>query len=122
MTKELELDIANRYNIIALIFFIPYIIFEFPGTPLARIVGPRLFLGGICTLWGIVMLCFGFVNNWGQLAGLRVLLGVFEAGYFPACIFLLSTYYTRFEVQKRFALFYLIATTASAFAAVSILC
>lgn len=102
MSKELELT-GNRYNIIALIFFIPYVIFEFPGTVLTRFLGPRVFLGGICTLWGIVMICFGFAKNWGQLAGLRVLLGVFEAGYFPACVYLLSTYYTRCELGRRIA-------------------
>jgi len=100
MTKELKLNIGNRYNIIALLFFIPYIIFEFPGTVFARIIGPRAFLGGICTLWGIVMICFGLANTWGQLAGMRVLLGVFEAGYFPACVYLLSTYYTRCELGR----------------------
>jgi MFS family permease len=97
MTKDLDLRVSNRYNLVALIFFVPYVIFEFPGTVFARIVGPRIFLGSICMLWGVVMIGFGFVTNWHQLLGLRVLLGVFEAGYFPACIYLLSTYYTRCE-------------------------
>lgn len=37
----------------------------------------------------------GFVKNWTALAGLRVLLGVLEAGFFPSCVYLLSTWYTR---------------------------
>lgn len=100
MTRDLQLNIDNRYNLVALMFFIPYVVFEFPGAVFARLIGPRIFLGSICTLWGIVMLCFGFVTNWGQLVGLRLLLGLFEAGYFPACIFLLSTYYTRCEWKR----------------------
>lgn len=95
MTKELGLNIGNRYNLIALIFFIPYIIFQFPGTILVRTLGVRVFLGGIALLWGVVMLCFGFVTNWKQMLGLRVLLGLFEGGFFPACIYLISTWYVR---------------------------
>lgn len=97
MTKDLHLSVENRYNLVALTFFIPYLIFEIPGTVLGRVIGPRLFLGGSCVLWGIVSICIGLVQTWEQLVGLRVLLGLFEAGYFPVCVYLLSTYYTRCE-------------------------
>lgn len=50
MTKELGLNIGDHYNLIALIFFIPYIIFQFPGTILVRTLGVRVFLGGIALL------------------------------------------------------------------------
>lgn len=96
MTRELHLNVGNRYNIVALVFFVTYILFELPGAVLARTVGIRIFLGSICTLWGVVMMCcFGVINTWEQLAGLRVILGFFEAGFFPACVYLLSTWYTR---------------------------
>jgi len=49
------------------------------------------------------MIGMGFVKTWGQLSGLRVVLGVLEAGYFPSCVYLLSTWYTRFEVHKRYS-------------------
>ena len=29
------------------------------------------------------------------MAGLRVILGILEAGFFPGCVYLLSTWYTR---------------------------
>ena len=48
------------------------------------------------------------------MLGLRVILGVLEAGFFPGCAYLLSTWYTRFELQKRNAVFYLIGSMASA--------
>lgn len=50
-----------------------------------------------------------------MLAGLRVILGALEAGFYPGCVYLLSTWYPRFELQKRNALFYLIGSTASGF-------
>ncbi|KAJ6153679.1 hypothetical protein N7470_006638 [Penicillium chermesinum] len=59
-----------------------------------------------------------FVKNWGQLVGMRVLLGVLEAGYFPGSVYLLSCWYTRYDVQKRFSIFYLIGCVASALAGI----
>lgn len=54
------------------------------------------------------------MKKWDQILGLRVILGVFEAGYFPGCAYLLSTWYTRYELQKRNAVFFLIGIMASA--------
>lgn len=48
------------------------------------------------------------------MLGLRIILGVLEAGFFPGCAYLLSCWYTRFELQKRNAVFYLIGSMASA--------
>jgi MFS family permease len=45
----------------------------------------------------------------------RVLLGLFESGFFPAATFLLTTWYCRFEVQTRMAVFFSAASLASAF-------
>jgi hypothetical protein len=39
---------------------------------------PSLFMGGIVTAWGIVMTCHGFVHNFQELCGVRILLGLFE--------------------------------------------
>lgn len=65
--------------------------------------------------WLIKNLAFGFAPNWNVLAVLRVILGALEAGFYPGCVYLLSTWYPRFELQKRNALFYLIGSMASGF-------
>jgi MFS family permease len=61
---------------------------------------------------------FGFVKTWQVMAVLRVLLGALEAGFYPGCVYLLSTWYPRYELQKRNAVFYLIGSMASAFAGI----
>lgn len=33
--------------------------------------------------WGSVMIGMGFTHNWAALAACRVILGLFEAGFFP---------------------------------------
>lgn len=99
MAVELEL-IGFRYSIITLVFFITYVIFQFPATIIIKKLGPRFFLTLVTLLWGSVMIGMGFVHNWRTLAGLRVILGIFEAGFFPGSVYLLSTWYIRYEVQK----------------------
>ena len=64
------------------------------------------------------MICFGFVKVWTSLIALRLILGVFEAGFFPGCAYLLSCWYPRYELQKRNAAFFLIGSLASAFSGI----
>lgn len=61
---------------------------------------------------------FGFCKTWTQMIPLRLVLGIFEAGFFPGCAYLLSCWYPRYELQKRNAVFYLIGSMASAFAGI----
>jgi len=118
MTVDLKLAINNRYNLITLIFFIPYVLFQPPATVVLRKVGPRRFLAAIVVFWGATMIGFGFCPDWSTMMGLRVILGVLEAGFFPGCAYLLSTWYPRYDLQKRNAVFYLIGSMASAFSGI----
>jgi MFS family permease len=114
MLVDLKLTVGARYSLITLIFFIPYVLFQPPATVVLRKLGPRVFLSAITVCWGATMIGFGFVNDWTVMLGLRVILGVLEAGFFPGCAYLLSTWYPRYELQKRAAAFYLIGSMASA--------
>lgn len=49
------------------------------------------------------------------MAGLRAILGGLEAGLFPGSVYLLSTWYPRYELQKRNSVFFLIGSVASGF-------
>jgi MFS family permease len=64
------------------------------------------------------MICFAFVKVWTSLIALRLVLGIFEAGFFPGCAYLLSCWYPRYDLQKRNAVFYLIGSMASAFSGI----
>ncbi|PVG02494.1 MFS general substrate transporter [Serendipita vermifera] len=115
MAKDLGLTIGTRYSIITVIFFVPYIIFELPSNIVVRRVGAAPWLGTIALLWGSVMLGMGFVKHWWQLAICRALLGLLEAGFFPACAYLISTWYIRREVQKRMTGFYMLSVVVGGF-------
>lgn len=51
----------------------------------------------------------------GQLIAIRLLIGVFEAGFYPTALFYLSTFYTRFDLAVRIGLFYGQYAVAGAF-------
>lgn len=124
---NLELDLnkpfpagstVSRYSVVTLVFFITYTLFQPPSTVIIRKIGPRMHLSSITTAWGAVMIGMGFSKDWETLAGMRVLLGVLEAGFFPSCVYLLSTWYTRFDVGKRYSVFYMLGSAASACAGI----
>ncbi|KAF1995226.1 MFS general substrate transporter [Amniculicola lignicola CBS 123094] len=115
MNTDLRFDIGDRYSIALLVFFITYFLFELPTTLLLRPIGPRNLLNGLAISWGAVMVGMGFVNDWRLIVVCRMLIGVLEAGFLPCCMFLLSTWYMRFEIQKRMAGWYLINLFVSAF-------
>ena len=75
--------IGSRYSIIVLVFFLTYTLLQPLATVVLRKVGPRIFLPSITVLWGITMICSGFVVTWLQMIPLRLVLGIFEAGFFP---------------------------------------
>ena len=57
MQKELGMNASNNgYSIISLVFFVTYTLFQIPATVIIRTLGPRIFLAGIVTLWGGVMI------------------------------------------------------------------
>ncbi|KAJ5370289.1 MFS general substrate transporter [Penicillium cataractarum] len=114
MDKELRLK-GTQYSTIAVSFFPPYICLQIFGPILVRKIGPTRYLSGVCFLWGAVMLSAGFVKKWTEMVGIRVIIGALEAGFFPASVYLISTWYTRYDIQKRYAIFYLLGCVASAF-------
>lgn len=105
-----------------------------PSNMLLSILKPRIYLPTVVIIWGAVSpnlwrvtarhlpLTFpqvsgstGFSNSWAGLVAARFFTGATEAPYFPGCIFLLSSWYTKAELPSRIAIFYLGYTLASAF-------
>ncbi|KAL9712047.1 hypothetical protein Ac2012v2_005123 [Leucoagaricus gongylophorus] len=115
MDRDLELSKGSRYSIVSFVYFIPYTILQFPSTAILRKLGVSNWLTFCVVSWGAVQLAMGFVPSWEHLALCRVLLGAFEAGFFPALVFVITTWYTRHEVQKRLGAFYLVSILTGGF-------
>ncbi|CAG8026716.1 unnamed protein product [Penicillium olsonii] len=95
-----------QYNYALFIFFIPYILCEVPCNLIMKKLAPSTWISGIMAAWGCVTIGQGFVKSWSALMACRFLLGVFEAGFLPGCVYLISTYCKRFELQWRLNLFF----------------
>ncbi|KAI0466118.1 major facilitator superfamily domain-containing protein [Xylaria cf. heliscus] len=116
--QGLEEDLSmtgNDYNIALFIFFIPYILFEVPANIMIKRLAPSTWLSLIMVLWGITTIGQGLVRNIQGLIATRFLLGLFEAGVFPGCAYLISMYYKRFELQWRMSVFFCAAILAGGF-------
>lgn len=64
MLADLQLTVDNRYSLITLIFFVPYVIFQPLATVVIRKVGPRRFLSPIVVFWGATMIVSFFILFW----------------------------------------------------------
>ncbi|TPX11648.1 uncharacterized protein E0L32_007627 [Thyridium curvatum] len=119
MQQDLGLNIGNRYTVVVLVFFVAYIILTLlhrKNLVLPK-VGAANWLSFLGISFGAILIGMGFTYSWQTMAVCRVLLGVFEAGFLPGCTYLITCWYTRFEVGKRLSTFWLVSVIASGFAA-----
>lgn len=63
---------------------------------------------------GVITMCMGFVNSYQTLYGLRILLGLSEAGLVPGIIYVTSMYYRRHEFQRRLSFVFVATSLAGA--------
>ena len=75
------------------IFFLGYFIFEVPSNMMLRKVGARRWIARIMLTWGIISACMLFVKTPMQFYVARFLLGVAEAGFAPAIMYLLTLWF-----------------------------
>ncbi|KAH7113331.1 major facilitator superfamily domain-containing protein [Dendryphion nanum] len=118
LQTDLDLGVGNRYTIIVMIFFVGYILFEIPSNLVLPRVGPANWLAFLGVSFGSILIGTGFVRHWGTLVACRLLLGITEAGFLPGCTYLITCWYTRFEVGKRMSLFWILSVIASGFSAI----
>ncbi|PGH05375.1 hypothetical protein AJ80_08343 [Polytolypa hystricis UAMH7299] len=114
LEKDLNMS-GHDFNIALFIFFIPYILLEVPSNLILKNVAPSTWLSVIMFGWGVVTVCQGVTESYTGLIVCRCLLGAFEAGFVPGCIYLISMYYKRHELQLRFNFWFSASILAGAF-------
>ncbi|KAG2353815.1 MFS nicotinic acid transporter Tna1 [Suillus spraguei] len=129
-----QLDLTgDRFNIALIMFIIPYCLFECPANLVLKVFRPSRWLPGINLVWGWLCAPFSpdtlillkkpisrtlmaFVKTYPQLVGVRICLGITEAGLFPGVV-----YYLTFGIRDTcyntevIGLFFGAATVAGAF-------
>ena len=100
MLKDLSMSDA-AFATGAGIFFIGYFFFEVPSNVLLKKFGARMWIARIMISWGVISACMIFVKGQWSFYGLRFLLGLAEAGFFPGVIFYLTLWYpSRFRSTR----------------------
>jgi len=94
------------------IFFIGYFIFEVPSNLALEKFGASRWIARIMVTWGIISALMAAVSGVWSFYGLRFLLGVAEAGFFPGIILYLTYWYPA-EYRARFLAAFAIAVPVS---------
>jgi D-galactonate transporter len=84
---------ASAFGFGAGIFFVAYFFFEIPSNLILERFGARRWIARIMFTWGLVSGAMAFVTGEWSFIGLRALLGVAEAGFFPGIIFYLTLWF-----------------------------
>ena len=105
---------ATVYGLGAGLFFIGYAFCEVPSNLLMLRFGPKRWLARIMFTWGLLAMAMMFVRTPYQFYGLRLLLGIAEAGFFPGVVYYLTLWFpTRMRARavSRFYIAFPLAST-----------
>ena len=92
MNKALGLS-AAIFGIGSGIFFLGYFLFEVPSNLILEKVGARRWIARILITWGIISGVTALVTGAWTFLGIRFLLGLAEAGFYPGIILYLTWWF-----------------------------
>ncbi|SMR50892.1 unnamed protein product [Zymoseptoria tritici ST99CH_1E4] len=97
----------DQFSNLALIFYVSYLVLEFPHGYGMQKLPTAKYLGTMVFLWGVVVTVTSACTSYGALVATRVLLGVFESAVAPSLILITGMWYKRHEQPPRVGLWYL---------------
>jgi ACS family tartrate transporter-like MFS transporter len=104
MNADLGLS-ATEFGIGAGLFFVGYIALEVPSNLILHRVGARVWIARIMITWGMLAAAMGFIQGEWSYYGVRLLLGVAEAGFVPGIILYTTLWFPRKARARIVALF-----------------
>lgn len=96
----------NQFNVGLQIMSTGIVVFEIPSNVILQKIGARYWLSAQIFLWSIVAIFQSFSTNYSQYVGTRLLLGVFESGYIPGSLYIISVWWKRSELSLRHSIFF----------------
>lgn len=103
----------SQYSWLSALFYLGYLVFQLPNNYFLQKFPIGKYLGVLLFCWGIVTIGTAFCKNFVQLSILRVFLGLFEAGTYPALLIIFNTMYRRSEQSACFGFLYVCNGLAS---------
>jgi MFS family permease len=87
------------------VFFIGYFLFEIPSNLILAKVGARRWIARILITWGIISGLTAFIWNEWSFYGIRFLLGLAEAGYYPGIILYMTWWFPSYYRSRMMGIF-----------------
>lgn len=107
---------SKDYAIVLTVFSLAYAVFEVPSNwVMKHYIRPSVWLACLLGCWGVVTLGFAGVHNYAQVLSLRLMIGIFEAGFFPGIVYVITIWYRHNERSLRIALVIAFCNLAGAF-------
>ncbi|KZT68578.1 MFS general substrate transporter [Daedalea quercina L-15889] len=103
---------TNQYNWLGTIFYISYLVFEYPQNlalqrfPVGKWLSVNIFI------WGTAMACHAACKDFGGLLACRFVLGICEGSVTPGFMVVTSMFYTRKEQTLRVGYWFMMNGTA----------
>ncbi|WWC66764.1 uncharacterized protein I206_100669 [Kwoniella pini CBS 10737] len=97
---------GQEYSLLTSLFYIGYLVAEYPQAWLSQRYHIGRFLGIIMFVWGGILMCTAATHKFADIAAVRFFQGVFESALTPAYIIVTGMWYTRREQPFRVAIWY----------------
>ncbi|KAF4974315.1 hypothetical protein FZEAL_8765 [Fusarium zealandicum] len=104
-TKDIGAQ-PDHLNEAVSLFFVTFVVLQPVSAAVGRYAGARHWIPIMMFCWGVVTIGQAFIKGRGGLLATRLLIGAFEAGFYPTAVAYLSSFYPRFDLGVRLALFY----------------
>ncbi|KAH7093496.1 putative pantothenate transporter liz1 [Paraphoma chrysanthemicola] len=100
MKEDLSLY-GNQYNYIIVSWTIGYIVGQWPSNIILTRVPAHIWIPFQEVGWTVFTFALAGAKSYEALLGLRFVVGLFEAGYWPALYYVLGSWYNKRELGKR---------------------
>ncbi|KAL4812139.1 major facilitator superfamily domain-containing protein [Aspergillus spinulosporus] len=123
ITEDLSIT-THQVNVGSQIFLVGVVIFGLPSNLVMQIFPPQLWLSAQIFIWGLIATFQSWIQSYGSFLATRFLLGLFEAGFEPGGMYVLSMWYKPSEFSSRIGYHYmgkLLASVKSGLLAAGIL-
>ena len=105
----------SEYNWLGTIFYLAYLVFEWPQSLGLQKLPPGKWMAGNILVWGVVLCAHAACHNFAGLFVCRLLLGVCEGSITAGFLIVTSMFYTHSEGTRRVGYWFLMNGTAQIF-------
>jgi len=116
MNKELGIS-ASMFALSLTCFAVAYFLCEIPSNLILERVGARIWLSRIAVTWGIASTACMLIVGVKSLIGLRVLVGIAEAGFAPGAVLYMTYWFPQYHRARAHTKFMLAQPIALALGA-----